>query len=277
MQRSVVGTIATCAMALCLWGGSALAQDANVASSSALEQIKKRGTFRVGVSPTLPPAVMRSKDGQIIGFEVDVATRLAEDMGVKIEFVPSVWDGLIPGLISSKSDAIISWMTMTPVRNLTVNFSDSYSGTGMYLTGNKKRASGMKSIADFNKPSVTLAVMRGSTTATVAKRLMPNSTIREFEDQTLMVQEVLNGQAHAFLASAPRPQFEILANPDTLFLPMSEPLVRSAEGIAVRKGDPDFLNFLNNWIFLKLRDGWLAERRHYWFETRDWADLVAQK
>ena len=277
MRRILGHSILSCAMALCLWGGSALAQDAGVASSSALEQIKKRGTLRVGMAPTLPPAVMRSKDGKTIGFEADVANRLAKDMGVKVEIVPSVWDGLIPGLISSKSDVIISWMTMTPARNLTVNFSDSYSGTGMYLTGNKKLAGGLKSIAEFNKPSITLAVMRGSTTATVAKRLMPNSTIREFEDQTLMVQEVLNGQAHGFLASAPRPQFEILANPDKLFLPMSEPLVRSAEGIAVRKGDPDLLNFLNNWIFLRLRDGWLKERRTYWFETRDWADMVGQK
>jgi polar amino acid transport system substrate-binding protein len=45
--------------------------------------------------------------------------------------------------------------------------------------------------------------------------------------------------------------------------------------MAVRKGDPDFLNFLNNWIFLRARDGWLEQQHAYWFDTRDWADQVA--
>jgi polar amino acid transport system substrate-binding protein len=88
---------------------------------------------------------------------------------------------------------------------------------------------------------------------------------------------VINGRAHAFLASAPRPQFEILANPERLFLPIEAPLVRSSEAMGMRKGDPDFLNFVNNWIYLRQQDGWLKERHDYWFETRDWADRAAPK
>ena len=135
----------------------------------------------------------------------------------------------------------------------------------------------MSNIDAFNKPEITLATMRGSTTTTVARRLMPNATIRQFEDEALMIQEVINGRAHAFLASAPRPQFEILANPEKLALPIAEPLVQSAEAMGIRKGDPDMLNFLNNWIFLRQRDGWLKSRHDYWFDTRDWADQVAPK
>jgi len=262
-------------MALGLAAGTAAAQDAELAASSALEQIKQRGTLKVGVSPTLPPGAMRSKDGEVIGFEADVATRLAEDMGVEVEFVPTVWDGLIPGLLSGTFDVVISVMSMTPARNLTINFTDSYSGTGMFMAANKEVAAGLASAEDFNSADVTLATMRGSTTTTVAQRMMPKATIRQFEDEALMVQEVVNGRAHAFLASAPRPGFEVLANPEKLFLPLEEPLVRSAEAMAVRKGDPDFLNFLNNWIFLRQRDGWLEQRHAYWFDTRDWADQVA--
>jgi len=256
--------------------GVASAQDPNVAANSALEQIKKRGTLRVGVVPTLPPGAMRSKEGGIIGFDAEVAERLAADMNVKLEHVPVVWDGLIPGLLASNFDLIITQMTMTPARNLTINFTTSYSSGGMYLAGNKQSAAALKSVEDFNKPSITLATMRGSTTTTVAQRLMPNATIRQFEDEALMIQEVINGRAHAFLASAPRPQFEILANPDKLFLPVETPLVRSSESMGMRKGDPDFLNFVNNWIFLRQQDGWLKARRDYWFETRDWADKVAK-
>jgi len=274
-MRQIIRTMLA-ALLLSSTVGVASAQDPNVTANSALEQIKKRGTLRVGVVPTLPPGAMRSKEGGIIGFDAEVAERLAADMNVKLEHVPVVWDGLIPGLLASNFDLIITQMTMTPARNLTINFTTSYSSGGMYLAGNKQSAAALKSVEDFNKPTITLATMRGSTTTTVAQRLMPNATIRQFEDEALMIQEVINGRAHAFLASAPRPQFEILANPDKLFLPVETPLVRSSEAMGMRKGDPDFLNFVNNWIFLRQQDGWLKSRREYWFETRDWADKVAK-
>lgn len=277
MRKIIKTAVVACLLAGASLVGGAQAQDGNVTANSALEQIKKRGALRVGVVPTLPPGAMRSKEGTIIGFDAEVAERLATDMNVKLEHVPVVWDGLIPGLLASNFDLIITQMSMTPARNLTINFTTSYSSGGMYLAGNKQMAASLKTVDDFNKPSITLATMRGSTTTTVAQRMMPNATIRQFEDEALMIQEVINGRAHAFLASAPRPQFEILANPDRLFLPVETPLIRSVEAMGMRKGDPDFLNFVNNWIYLRQQDGWLQARRHYWFETREWADKVAAK
>jgi polar amino acid transport system substrate-binding protein len=52
--------------------------------------------------------------------------------------------------------------------------------------------------------------------------------------------------------------------------------VQGAEGFALRKGDPDALNFFNNWILLRQQDGWLKERHDYWFKTRDWAGQVVE-
>ncbi len=263
-------------MAMAAMATAALMAAAPAAAEDTLGQVMQAGVLRIGVTPTLPPGAMRAKDGSLIGFEIDIATRLAEEIGVKAEFVPTVWDGLIPGLLGNQVDIIISVMSMTPARNLTVNFSDSYSGTGMYLTANTGNSAGLSTVEDFNKPEITIAVMRGSTTATVAQRFFPNAEIRQLDDQALMVQEVVNGNANAFLASAPRPQFEVLANPDKLAIAIEDPLSQSAEGMAIRKGDPDFLNFLNNWIFLRSRDGWMQQRHDYWFQTRDWADQVAE-
>jgi polar amino acid transport system substrate-binding protein len=63
---------------------------------SVVEQVIQRGVLRVGMS-TFVPWAMKDKTGKLIGFEIDVATRLAEDMGVRIEFVPTKWSGIIPG------------------------------------------------------------------------------------------------------------------------------------------------------------------------------------
>ena len=255
----------------------ARAQNANqsLAAGSVLETIKKRGALKIGMS-TFVPWAMRDKNGALIGYEIDVGKRLAEDMGVKAEFVPTAWDGIIPALLTGKFDLIIGGMSITPERNLTVNFTAPYANSGIQMVANKNLATGFKTLADFDKPEVVLAVRRGATPATAAKRLISKATLRQFDEDALALQEVLNGKAHAFVTSTPTPAFEALKHPDTLFLPMPEPLVQGAEGFALRKGDPDALNFFNNWILLRQQDGWLKERHDYWFKTRDWAAQVLE-
>lgn len=230
------------------------AQNANqqLAAGSVVETIKKRGSIRVGMS-TFVPWAMRDKNGELIGYEIDVAKQLAEDMKVKIEFVPTAWDGIIPALLAGKFDVVIGGMTITPERNLTVNFTQPYANSGTHLVANKELAAGFKSLEDFNKPDVVLAARRGATPATAARRLMPKATLRQFDEDALALQEVLNGKAHAFVTSTPTPAFEALKHPDKLFLPIPEPFVQGAEGFALRKGDPDALNFFNNWIYCASR------------------------
>ena len=254
----------------------ARAQNANqqLATGSVVETIKKRDAIKVGMS-TFVPWAMRDRNGELIGYEIDVARRLAEDMKVKVEFVSTAWDGIIPALLAGKFDVVIGGLSITPERNLTVNFTLPYANSGIHLVANRERAAGFKTLEDFNKPEVTLAVRRGATPATAAQRLMPKATLRQFDEDALALQEVLNGKAHAFITSTPTPAFEALKHPDTLFLPIAEPFVQGAEGFALRKGDPDALNFFNNWILLRQQDGWLKERHDYWFKTRDWASQVA--
>ena len=92
---------------------------------------------------------MRDKNGDLIGFELDVGRQLAEDMGVEVEFIPTSWDGIIPALVSGNFDVIISGMTVTPKRNLTVNFSMPYAYSGMTILANTAMTKGM-ALEDYN-------------------------------------------------------------------------------------------------------------------------------
>jgi len=76
------------------------------------------------------------------------------------------------------------------------------------------------------------------------------------------------------VASAPLPAFQAIANPDKLFMPLSGDFTREPIGFAIRKGDPDSLNFLDNWIRVSEAEGWLKERKRYWFETKDWEKRI---
>jgi polar amino acid transport system substrate-binding protein len=256
---------------------AAKAQDARqgLAASSAIEEIKKRGTLRVGLS-TFVPWAFRAKSGEIIGYEVDVAKKLAEDMGVKAEFVPTAWDGIIPALLAGQFDFIIGGMTITPARNLTVNFTAPYSATGVDVVASKKLAGNFKTHADFDKPTVTLVARRGTSAAATAQRMFPKATLRLFDDDAPALLEVQNDRAHAWVSTVPKPAFAALDNPGALFRPFPDILVKQADAMAVRKGDPDALNFLNNWIQNRTLDGWLEERQAYWFKAREWKDQQAQ-
>jgi len=236
---------------------------------STLEQVMKRKVLRVGMS-TFVPWAMKDKTGKLIGFEIDVARRLAKDMGVDIEFVPTNWSGIIPALLVGKFDVVIGGMGITPGRNLKVNFSIPYDYTGMSIVAHKKVANGFDSLEDFNKPSVILAARMGSTPVDAAKKYMPNAELRLFNDESQVFQELINGRVHAVVSSAPTPAFQALKYPDRLFLPLSEAFTREPIGFAVRKGDPDTLNYFNNWIRVVTAEGWLKERKQYWFESKAW-------
>ncbi len=240
---------------------------------STLEQVLKRGVLRVGMD-TFEPWAMKDKNGKFIGFEIDVANRLAEDMGVKVEFVPTKWSGIIPALLTGKFDVIIGGMGIRPKRALKVNFTIPYDYSGMAIVAHKEKAAGFDALEDFNKPEVQVACKLGTTAVMAAKKYMPNATLRLFDDEAQAYQELRNGNVHAVVGSAPRPAYETIAYPETLFLPMEGTFTKEPIGFALRKGDFDTLTFFNSWITHVRNEGWLTEKHQYWFDTRDWADQV---
>ncbi len=241
-----------------------------------LETIQKRGKLMVGKS-TFVPWAMRDKEGNLIGFEIDVATKLAEVMGVEVEFVPTAWSGIIPALLAEKFDVIIGGMSITPQRNLTVNFTAPYANSGQQMAANIALAGDFETYDDFNQTSVNLACRRGVVGCTILEKHFPKANILQFDDDAQAFQEVLNGNAHAVISSAPKPAFWSEANPDKIEVAFNGAnLSTGNEGFALRKGDADALNFFSNWILVNRSNGWLAERHDYWFKGQSaWIDQVA--
>ncbi|MEM7673396.1 MAG: transporter substrate-binding domain-containing protein [Verrucomicrobiota bacterium] len=235
------------------------------------EKIQERGTIRVGMS-TFVPWAMRDKSGNLIGFEIDLAKQFAKDHGLEIEFVPTAWDGIIPALIAGKFDVIIGGMTITDARQKTVDFSIPYAQGGVQLAAHKEKAKDLKTIEDFNSRRITLTARRGTTAAKAAKELMPKARLRQFDDDSQAFQEVLNGRAHAALASSPKPEHQSVKNLDTLFLPFDEMLFEGNEGMAFSKGNIESIKTFDTWIEARTADGWLKKTRDYWFRTLDWED-----
>lgn len=254
----------------------ALAQSATqgLSSESVIETIKQRGVIKIGLS-LFKPWSMRDLNGDLIGYELDVGRQLASDMGVEVEFIPTSWDGIIPALVSGNFDVIISGMSITASRNLTVNFSDPYAFSGLAVYSNIEMTKGM-SREDFNSPDVTFAARRGATPAVVIAKQFPLANILLFDEDGAAAQEILNGNAHATMAAQPTPNREVATYPETLHIPFEALYDPRGEAFALRKGDPDALNYFNNWIAQNWRSGWLEERHDYWFAGSEWESLVAE-
>ena len=265
----VVAVVALGALASC--GGTKEA----AAKEDLITGITKRGVMRVGLSVFVPWS-FKDKDGVLRGFEIDVASKVAEDLGVKVEFVPTEWSGLIPALLTGKFDVIIAGMGIVPERAIKVNFTAPYDYSGMSINANKKLAPNWYDLAKFNDPNVVLSVRLGTTAVDAAKKFFPKAQLRQFDNEAESEQEVLNGKAHGVVASAPEPEFWVQKNPDVLYLPLKgKPFTQEPISFALRKGDPDALAFFNAWITLKQYEGWLEEKHQYWFVGGAWRQYLS--
>ena len=241
---------------------------------SVIEEVQARGQLRVGLGMFEPWSVCNA-EGELIGFGIDVAAKVAEDVGVEVEFARTNWSYIIPSLIAEDFDVIISGMVILPERNLKVNFTSPYNSTGIYLVANTDQTADLETLEDFNSSSVTIATRRGSASIPAVGNVFPDAMLVHFDTNNAVLEAVATGRVHAAAAFATTRTTWVEANPETVRLVSAEPFASLVQAIAVRKGDLDTLNFFNGWIAARNADGWLDQRRRYWFETREWADQVA--
>ena len=239
-----------------------------------IEHVRFRGLLKVGVG-NFEPWVMCDRSGDLIGYEIDLARRLAEDIGVRIEFVRMNWQHIIPALVEGRFDVIVSGMSITPARSLLVNFSEPYSEFGTTIVANIGLTPGFASAEDFNRADVTFAARRGTTAEALVKREFPEAMLLSFDTDAEVVDAVISGEAHATAADEVMAARSIHAHPNVLHRPFDTLFDQLPQAIAMRRSDGDALNFLDSWVRHYRVNGWFDERWHYWFETRDWEGLAA--
>jgi polar amino acid transport system substrate-binding protein len=238
-----------------------------------LDNVIHRGTLCVGMTSIVPWA-MRDKGGEFIGFEIDVARRLADDMSVEVEFMLTDYPDLVPALQAGDFDIIISGLGITPARNLLVPCTQPYNSYVLGIAINRQLLPEVNSVEDLNKPEVFIA-RRGFDTESIREQHFPLARCHRFDDDADGFRAALNGEAHAVMTLEPKPRFITAQHPNILYQPPALQTLKAYHAaFQLNRGDPDALNFFNNWIFLHTDDGWLADRRAYWFESTEWFSKI---
>ena len=240
------------------------------AVAGTLDEIQTRKVLRVGMEPGYMPFELTNRKGEIIGFDVDMAKRMAKAMDVKLELVSTAWDGIIPALLTKKFDIIMSGMTLTQQRNLTINFAQPYIVIGQSILLRKELAGEVKSYKDLNNAKYTVGSKLGTTGEQATKRMIGKAKYISYETEQEGVLEAVNGKIDAFIYDMPYNAVAVgqkgqgkIVHLDTAFT--YEPLAW-----AVRKGDPDFLNWLNNFMNQVKNDGTYEKIYKKWFVNDAW-------
>lgn len=226
-----------------------------------LETVRQRGVLRVGIVQ-VPPMVMLTRDLRYVGYSIDLARRLASDIGVEVEFVETAWQAVIPELIDGRTDLILTGLWLNVPRALAVNFTQPTAQEGLYLLASRTEAGRRRTLDDFNRPGVTIVVSSDPLQQQTARARFPRATVRAVDDDPLLV--MTEGRAQAAVLATLSPEAVVASAPRRWYLPQGEPLARTSVAIAVRKNDPDWLAFLNTWLTIRRDDGWLDQRARHW-------------
>ncbi len=243
-------------------------------SSPVLDRILSRGELRVGMSGDMPPLNMITKEDKIIGLDVDLATLVADAMGVKLNVQRMKFSGLLPALEAGSIDMIISNMTMTPDRNMKVAFVGPYftSGKGL-LTKRSALGSAMK-MEDLDNINYTFVALKGSTSEAVTRRGAPLAKLVTVNTENEGVQMVIDGKADGMLADYPICVVAAYRNQGSGLVPVAAPLTYEPIGIAVPKGDPQLLNWLQNFMHSIEKAGYMKDLGEKWFAKPTWIDQL---
>lgn len=234
------------------------------AQAGRIEEIKARGYVRIGVSLGGEPVGFRNASNEPVGYDVDVARQLAAKLGVPVRFSDVSSDARISMLRSKQLDLVVANVSITPQRARVVDFSIPYNRAGLRVIAQKSAQ--VRTLADLNGKRVVVG--RGTTADAFLKQSAPRAqfvyTDNFAPDGVLLLQQkrvdagIEDSSLLDYLASRNK-QLETLP---TLY--SNAPI-----GIAIAKGDPQLLEFLNVFVADYIKSGAYAANYKKW-----WGDQV---
>ena len=236
-----------------------------------IKEVKDRGVLRIGVAEGPPYQYPDVATGEYIGLNIDLANEVAELLDVKLEVVPATWGTLVTGLEVGQFDVVFANLFATPIRAVSVAFTDAYDTYGFHVM--VRSDSDIKSLADLNSSSVSFAGVAGTVEAQYPKELFPNAKVNELatDQANAAPTSVLAGKSDAYMVDpgyyrilqAQNPVFgekmRLLNGEDNLLKPVSL-------SYAVKHEANDMLNFLNVFIRDKVANKAIAPARDAWFD-----------
>ena len=278
---------------LVLGSAPALAQDLELAKGSTLEGIIRRGELRIGLEVGYMPFEMIDKRSglrqkeirhggfrrkgrklSLIGFDIDMGIEMAKALGVKPVFVDTLWPSIIPALNLGRFDIIYGGMSVTESRKQKVDFANPFMTVGQTVLLNAKHKGSVTSYKDLNDSKYVVVSKPGTTGEEAVQRMIPDATYETSDTEIDGAMRVLEGQADAFVYDYPFNAVFRAMHPSDQLIFLDTPFTEEPIAWAIRKNDPDFLNWLNKFLQEIKQDGRFEKMHEKWFKKTDWFKYV---
>jgi len=225
-------------------------------------KVKTDGKLVIGLDDAFPPMGYRDDTGKLVGFDIDTAEELGKRLGIKIEWQPTAWDGVIHSLNARKFDCIWNGMTITDERSKEVAFTKPYIMDGQIAVVNFKEKR-FKGLGDLK--NVKVGAQKGSSALNAVKKLpVAPAELKEYDDNPKALLDLEAGRIDVVIVDNVAGRDFIAKRPGKFkFLPgfiSKEPF-----GVAFRKDDKELLNQVQKTLDKMVKDGTMAKISRKWF------------
>lgn len=236
-------------------------------------EILRRGVLRVGMEPGYMPFELTANNGEIIGFDVDLAKQAAREMGVKLEIVSTAWNGIIPALLADKFDLLWSGMTVTEAREKVVDFVP-YITIGQTVVIRRELQGVVRSYRDLNSARYRVGSKLGTTGEQAAKRYIPKATYLSYEAEQEGVMDLVNGKIDAFVYDMPFNAIATAVKGRGRLVHLDTPFTKEVLGMALPKNKPEFRRWLTAFMARAQQNGSYREKYNSWFREQKWLQRI---
>ncbi len=233
-------------------------------AQSILNEVLSSGVLKVGTTGDWNPMTMKDvATNTYKGYDIDVMTALAADLGVTVEFVPTDWKTLVSG-VTAGTYHITGSASISPARAKAAGYSTSYFSLATVPLINVKDADKYKDWADLDKADVIVAATLGTTQEQQVKAFFPNAQHKIVEAPARDFQEVLSGRATAHITSNVEANKLVAQYPQLMIVPVDQPRAKTPVAMLMPQADQVWINYVNTWIALKQESGLFDELGAKW-------------
>lgn len=223
-------------------------------AGQALDAIRARGVLRVGTTGDYKPFTFRNPDGSYYGADIDMAHRLADRLGVKLELVPTVWAKLNDDFTSGKFDMAMGGVTILPARAAKGDFS-----TVTYVDGKRPIArcadqDRFTSIESIDQPGVRVVVNPGASNEDFAHAHFPHAQLTIHPDNATVFNEILGNRADVMVTDGIEADHQAFIHPELCPTHVAAPFTRLEKAYWLPK-DPELLKIVDDWLAEEIKTG----------------------
>jgi cyclohexadienyl dehydratase len=237
---------------------------APASAQSALQDILSQGVLKVGTTGDWNPMTVRDPASNTFkGYDIDVMTQLAADLGVELEFVPTDWKTLVNGVVAGNYHMTGS-ASISPARMKAAGFSDSYIAVEILPFTTDDKVDGFSGWESNNASNVKVATTLGTSFEGMVREWFPDAEITVVEAPARGFQEVLSGRADVFVTSNIEGATLLTKFPNLRQIEIDAPRAPTPIAMLMPQDDQVWINYVNSWIELKKAQGFFETTAAKW-------------